>query len=580
MPTRPPDLPDSALARLFFDGGLEPAWIAVPGGAPLFEAGEAAERLYFVRAGRFGVTRPGRAGDVAPRLIGVIKPGEPAGEMALIAGTPHTSTVTALRDSEVLALDRAELFAAAERDPAVMTELARLILRRTREPTAVAARASVFGFVGLSPAVQVRAFVEALAVAVARLGDGVEVIGREAQEAPTAWFTAVEQSVAYVLYAAEADEPAWRSLCARQVDRLFLVGQGGAAPEPARPGAPRGGKRQELILLRPAGRAIAGTATWLDAEPVAEVHHAEAGSAADVERLARMLTGRDVALVLSGGGARAYAHVGAIRALREAGVPIDAVGGASMGAIIGASVASGRTDEELDVRIRQAFVDSSPLDDIAFPILAMTQGRKVETRLDEHFGDLLIEDLPIPFFAVSSNLTSGRPRIHERGRLAPALRASAALPGVLPPLTEGGQVLVDGAVMRNFPADLMRARHDGPIVGVDVTRARGLTPGDIVRPPSALRWLLSGEWRKGPPIVSVLMSSAVAPAYREHEETRESADLLIAPDVARVNIRDWKAFEPAVEAGRLAAAAALQRLDRPVTELRHALAKPLDVSST
>lgn len=563
MPSRPPDLPDSALARLFFDGGLEPAWIAVPGGKALFEAGEAAARLYFVRTGRFGVTRPGRAGDAAPRLLGVIRPGEPAGEMALIAGTPHSSTVTALRDSEVLALERATLFDAADGDPDVMTELARLILRRTREPVRPSAAASVFGFVGLSPDVRVRALVEAVAYAMTRLGAPAEVVGREAAEAPTAWFTAVERASPYVLYAAEADEPAWRSLCARQVDRLFLVGRGGAPPAANRPGTPGspGGKATELILLRRPGQAIAGTAAWLDAEPVAEIHHAAEGDAGDLARLARVLTGRDVALVLSGGGARAYAHIGAVRALREAGLPIDAVGGSSMGAIIGACVALGRGDEEIDARIRAAFVDSSPVDDIALPLLAMTRGLKVEARLREHFGEHRIEDLPLPFFAVSANLTSGRPRVHDRGSLVDALRASAAIPGVLPPVIADGQVLVDGAVMRNFPADLMRTRHDGPIVGVDVTRARGVTPEDVARPPSLWRWLISGEWRKGPPIVSVLMSSAVAPAYREHEETREIADLLIAPDVARVNIRDWRAYDPAVEAGRTAALAALERLD-------------------
>jgi NTE family protein len=570
MPSRPPDLPDSALARLFFDGGLDPAWFAVPGGWPLFQAGEPAEALYFVRAGRFAVTRPDEFGE--PRMLGVIRPGEPAGEMALIADTPHTSTVTALRDSEVLALDRAALFTAAERSPEVMTELARLVIRRARTASSGAPfnRPAVFGFVGLTPSVRVRAWVEELAAALGRIGVHPEVVGDEALEAPTAWFTAVEARAACVLYVAEADEPAWRSLCARQVDRLFLVGRGGAPPEPGRAGAPtiRGGKAYDLVLLRPSGASVAHASAWLDGEPRSRLHHVEQGARADSDRMARLLAGRSVALVLSGGGARAYAHLGAVRALREAGVPIDRVGGASMGAIVGASVALGRPDEEIAARIRDAFVESSPVDDIALPFVAMTQGLKVRTRLHEHFGELRIEDLPIPFFAVSANLTTGVPQLHDRGALAEALRASAALPGVLPPVIENGQVLVDGAVMRNFPADIMRTVHDGPIVGVDVTRARGVTAEEMKRPPSLWRWLASGEWRKGPPIVSLLMSAAVAPAYREHAETREAADLLIAPDVGRVNIRDWKAFEPAVQAGYEAALGALEALDRPVTELR------------
>lgn len=569
MPGRPPDFPDSALARLFSEGGLDPAWIAVPGGRLLFEAGEPADNLYLVRAGRFGASRIEEDGP--RRLLGVIRPGEPIGEMSLIAGTPHSSTVTALRDSEVLAMSRADLFAAAERDPAVMTELARLVIRRTRmAPTAAPlGRANVFGFLGLSAAVDVRALAEDVAAAIGRMGGSVEVVGIEAQAAPTAWFTAVEAEAGIVLYAAEADEPGWRSLCARQVDRVFLVGAGGAAPA-GRPGAPGGvgDKPVDLLLLREPGAAIVGSAGWLDAAPTARTHHLQRGHAGDAERLARVLTGRAVALVLSGGGARAYAHLGAVRALREAGTPVDRVGGVSMGSIVGASVALGRAEAEIEDRLRRAFVDSNPVDDIAFPLLAMTHGLKVRDRLQTHFGDTLIEDMPLPFFALSANLTVGQPQLHERGPLVQALRASSALPGVLPPSTEHGQVLVDGAVMRNFPADVMRTLHDGPIVGVDVTRARGLTPEEITRPASVWRWLASGGWRRGAPIVSVLMSAAVAPSYREHAETREAADVLIAPDVGRVAIRDWKAFEPAVEAGYRAAVAALELLDRPVTELR------------
>src|SRR6201999_2530832 len=125
----------------------------------------------------------------------------------------------------------------------------------------------------------------------------------------------------------------------------------------------------------------------------------------DPRRLARAITGQSVGLVLSGGGARAYAHVGAIRALREANCPIDFIGGASMGAIIGAGVALGWDDAEIDRRIRKAFVETNPLSDYMLPVVSLTHGHKVDARLKEHFGDVMIEDLALPYFAVSTNLT-------------------------------------------------------------------------------------------------------------------------------------------------------------------------------
>ncbi|HYD44344.1 MAG TPA: patatin-like phospholipase family protein, partial [Phenylobacterium sp.] len=355
-------------------------------------------------------------------------------------------------------------------------------------------------------------------------------------------------------------------------DRLFRVGRGDRAPPPADPAESQALQAHRLVDLilthAPQARFPSGSAAWMDALSPARLFHIRDGDGADIQRLARLITNRAVGVVFSGGGARAYAHIGAIKALREAGEPIDFLGGASMGAVIAAGVAKGWDDEELEARVRKAFVETSPLDDIALPLLAMTQGLKVSQRLEEHFGDTDIADLWRPFFCVSSNLTSGTYQVHQKGSLRQALRASISLPGVMPPATDGPNVLVDGAVMKNFPADLMRAVQTGPILGVDVTRGRSITAAEVARPSSVWKWIWSGEWRKGPPIVSLLMRAATVSSGRDLAASREATDVLVLPDLTGVEIRDWKAFEPAVEAGYRATKAALEALDRPLTDLR------------
>jgi NTE family protein len=139
---------------------------------------------------------------------------------------------------------------------------------------------------------------------------------------------------------------------------------------------------------------------------------------------------------------------------------------------------------------------------------------------------------------------------------------------MLPPVTSGDDVLVDGAVLNNFPADIMRAFHSGPIVGVDVGRGRSIEANDVVGPQSVVRWLTSGAWRNGAPIVSVLMRAATVTAYHQLAAAREVTDLLIQPRLDEVEIRDWKAYEPAVAEGRRAALAALAPLTMPITDLR------------
>ncbi|MBS0332530.1 MAG: patatin-like phospholipase family protein [Proteobacteria bacterium] len=572
-----PEIPDeSALARLFQQERVqaESVWFSLPGGATLFAAGDISDQLYFLRAGRLGAFRrePGHE----TQFLGVIRPGEPAGEMSLIAEAPHSADVVALRDCEIIAVPREVFLEACEADTAVMIELAKLMMLRSRQAVTKGGMGepSVFGFISLGAPGPLRPLAERVATEIARLGYSVTTIGAEALSAPTEWFSEVEKTHDFVLYVAETGDTAWRQMTSRQVDRLFRVGRGDVRP----PGPAATDNEHsplqaqqlvDLILLQPPDiERPEGSEAWVDAARPARLFHLRRDHDGDLKRLARIVTGQSVGLVLSGGGARAYAHVGAVRALRERGVPIDFVGGVSMGAVIAAGVAMGWTDDELEIRIREAFVDTSPLTDIALPLLAMTHGLKVNERLAHHFGDTQIADLWLPFFCLSSNLTTGAYQMHRRGLLRRALRASVSLPGILPPAIDDNNVLVDGAVMKNFPADVMRASQLGPIVGVDVTQGRSITADDVARPASVLRWFLSGQWRKGPPIVSLLMRTATVSTSRDINAARDATDVLVLPDVSKVEIRDFAAYQPGVAEGYRATLEALDKLTRPVQTLR------------
>jgi NTE family protein len=568
--------PSVAALRGLFERALhagDAVSFALPGGMPLFRAGETADQLYWLRAGRLAVvTRPAHG---EPRSLGIVRAGEPVGEMAMVAQATHSADVVALHDCEILALPRDVFFKAIGREPTLMTELARLMVARARETAAgvVAGEPSVFGFVAVCDGARIRVTVDRIAVAIRALGYGVAVIGAEAASAPTEWFSNVAHVHDFVLYVAEADEGAWRTLIGRQVDRLFRVGRGESKPPAAAPS--NGGETLQsqsfvdLILLQsPTCAAPRGSALWSAALSPARLFQAREGDQADIERLARVITGQAVGLVLSGGAARAFAHIGAIRVLHERKTPIDFIGGVSMGAVIGLGLAMGWTMEELEHRIRRAFVESSPLGDVAIPMIALTHGRRVRARLAEHFGDRQICDLWLPFFCVSTNLTTGGYQLHRHGLAREAVRASLSLPGVLPPVIDGDNVLVDGAVMNNFPADVMRTILPGPIIGVDVGRGRSIDAHDLVKPVTLWRWLFTGAWRHGPPIVSLLMRAATVSSGRDLAAARAATDVLILPMIDHIEIRDWRSYDPAVAAGELAAREALDDVQGAVTDLR------------
>lgn len=538
---------------------------AVPGGETLYLAGDPSDAIYMVRSGAFGVFRDGGMGR---ELVGIVRPGGVVGEFGLLAGTPRSATVVALRDSEVAAMPGADFLAAARRRPDAMVEVARLLVARSRSVGAGAVAPRVIGLAALDAGVDARRWAGLLAGAMRALGHDVAVLDASFLDRDPAWWSEAEARHDYLLCAAQVKEDAWAAACRRQADRMLLLGDGDRAPPPecglcaSEPLQASG--LVDLVLVQ-RGDKPTGTAAWLDAIAPARHFHLVGGACGP---LARTLTGCAVALVLSGGGARAFAHVGAVDALRRAGVPIDAVCGTSMGGIIAAGLAAGWGREELDRRMRAAFVATNPLDDVALPFVAMTRGRKVERRLAEHFGDVDIADLALPFFCMSADLATGEPVAHRRGPLATALRASISLPGVLPPVVIGGRVLVDGGVLRNLPSEVMRASHDGPVVAVDVSQATGLTSADVERPRPLGRWFWSGAWRRGPPIVSILMRSATMATGPDLAASREAADLYVMPEVGGIEIRNWRAYDRAAAAGRDAMENALARLDAPVHLLR------------
>ncbi len=561
-----------ALESLFGTAlGQGASLISLPGGSRLFSAGDESDHLYLLRSGRLGAFRHDEDHDELS-LIGIIRPGEPVGEMSLIAGTHHTTTIMALRDSDLLAMPREDFLAAIDSRPDLLMALSRKMIERARRDVP-AVTPNVFAFFSLGEP-PIRDLVERVATQIRALGYTCAVLDKTFHGNTPEAFTNVEAGNDYVLHVAERHESHWRLLSSRQVDHVFLVADASHPPDALEMESEAASlhRAPDLILNYPEGTKKAATPgrtrAWIEILKPSRWFHIAYGDAGDAARLARIVAGHSVGIVFSGGGARAFAQVGAIQALREAHIPFDFICGSSMGAIIAAGLCLGWDETELDHRMRDAFVNTSPLDDVVFPFISMVAGKKVDERLERHFGDVMIEDMPLPWFCLSSNLTTGALKVHKTGMLRQALRASISLPGILPPVVDDGQVLVDGAVMRSFPATMMRNAHLGTVIGVDVTRARGLDPKALVVPKNLPNWFTRGEWRRGPPIVSVMMRSATITTTTDLSLNRAASDLLIIPEPAGVEIRDWKAYDQAVESGYQTTVETLAQLDSPVTTLR------------
>lgn len=178
---------------------------------------------------------------------------------------------------------------------------------------------------------------------------------------------------------------------------------------------------------------------------------------------------KTVALCLGSGGARGYTHIGVIEALEERGYEIIAISGCSMGAIVGGFYSAGRLQEYRDWVVSLRYLDVIKLLDISLLAGGMIRGDKIFNIIDELLTGVQIEDLNIPFTAVATDLTSHKEVWFQRGSLAQAVRASAAIPGMLSPVSLNGSMMVDGAVLNPLPITPCVSAHADLIMAVDLS---------------------------------------------------------------------------------------------------------------
>jgi len=531
-------------------------WLSLPGGSTLFAAAEESDAMYVVLSGCLGVFSPDNRD--RRRFIGRVWSGDTVGEMGLISGRPRSAHVAALRDTELARISSASFNEVFRRYPEAMLRIARLTVDRLEQSQNRARgprhSARTFTLLPQSVEVDVGGFASDFVKALSRFGR-VELVWSVRAESHTSyWFHKIEAANDFVVYVGDPTPGRWSNLCVRQADSLLLLARADATPGrwAALTGARESSiapQRAELVLLHDTKIRRGAAARWLAIQPGIPHHHIIA--AADVHRVARMLTGRGVGLVLSGGGARGFAHIGIVKALREARVPIDLVGGTSMGGILAAGIAQCWSVDELKERFHAAFVQSKPLRDYTLPFVSLVSGRKVSRALRKDCGDMEIEDLPLTFFCVSSNLTTGHSMVHRQGLLWLWLRASVAIPGVLPPIVHKGEVLVDGGTMNNLPVDAMRELGRGPVIGVDVGADRAFTTAseevDVPLPWQLMSWLRVR--RNRPNIFQILWRAGMVNSSAMTAAHREKTDLLMQPPLAQIDMLNWSAFEKAITAG-------------------------------
>ncbi|MBX7219832.1 MAG: cyclic nucleotide-binding domain-containing protein [Blastocatellia bacterium] len=579
-------------------------WVYVNQGEPLLRQGTLGTKVFLLVSGYLYVVKEGRNG--ANRIINDIKRGELVGEMTFFTTGLRTASVYAARDSWLIGLSRQAFDKLLKQFPELMTFIIQTLIDRLRKkdgsitpkisnrygtqrlatvinPTGhwstATRQTNNIVIVPVSPEVRLGDFVERLQRALAKHGDtfalnsqrvnavlDIPEIAQMPKEQPqsvrlTAWLDQQELNHRYMVYQTDPTPSEWTRRCIRRADQILLVGTADSSPqlspiEDRFLSATRSlvTPPQSLVLLHPdRSRPPSGTAAWLEARDVDNHYHICWDRPEDFERLARLLTGRAVGVVLGGGGARGLAHVGVIRALQEAKIPIDLIGGTSMGALVAAECAVGWDPAKMITVNQRMLVDSRPLQDYTLPLLSLLSSRKVDRLYAEGYGpELRVEDLWVNFFCVSSNLSKAEMVVHREGLLWKAVRASSSLPGIFLPVIEGEDLLVDGAVFNNLPGDVMRSLGSGFTIVVNVSPEEDVRITESAFPSPwklALRRLFGRPVPKVPNILDVMTRSALLSSIHSANQIAKRADLYLEPPVESFSMLDFAPLEALAEAG-------------------------------
>ncbi|CAN7548280.1 patatin-like phospholipase family protein [Mesorhizobium sp. LjNodule214] len=534
-------------------------------GEVLVREGDPSDRFFIVLSGRFTVHKRDSTGSVAE-----IAQGELVGEIGFFADLPRMATVRAARDSIVLEISRNHFEKAAETLPglreAVTTFLARRFanqspsLSRLEKPARIRTLAIIAAggshnvsstFVG-----HLRQAFGSVAHAqfVSRLDIDARFSGLPADDPSILnWLNELESETEFIVYVADEEPSEWTGVCIRQADSVLFLANASCSPQvnPSEELAlsvhpPSTGR---LVLVHESrSAAVSGTSAWLDRRPdIGHHHHVALLDGSDVERLVRFVSGKALGFLAAGGGSLGSAHLGVYKAFVEAGARFDYLGGTSSGAAMMAGFARGLDAKQIDRSTHNIFIKSRALRRPTLPRFALLDHKAFDRALRAEYGDVLIEDLWLPFFALSTDLSGRAPYVHRRGKLWQAVRASGSLPGVLPPFfTADGDMLVDGAITNNLPLDQMKELKTGPNVVVSLgSNAPQKYHVDYERIPGASELAVAmlnpfGRARlpKIPSMFQVIAASMLAHGPQDIALGEE--DVLVCPQISSaISFMDW-----------------------------------------
>lgn len=572
-------------AKLISELENQMEWIFLPGGETLMRQGDKADGMYVVVNGSLVYEVRNNQGHVVS--TGTFSKGDIIGEMALLTGEPRTATVVATLSCEIVKISTLAFESVFSKHPPSMLAITKLIADRFTKDRmgkrTVKKTRSIITLFPLQKDLSVRDFAHNLASALKKIGRTIIVENKDFKKHKGDREHAVsdlleslyqlQDSHDFLILCPNFEDKLWTETILHHTNRILLLSDAkkadGLSSEEIRflgDSEETHGPIRELVLLySDPNEKPQNISNLTKIRKTDVVRHIRTYSHHGFESLTRFITGRSIGLALGGGGAKGFAHIGLIKAMQEENIPIDMIGGTSAGALMASIYAMGNDAPNLERIAKALMSDKKTLNDYTVPVVSLIRGKKFNTVIKSFVGETMIEDLWLPYFAVATSLSKAQKVIIDRGPLWKALRASASIPGILPPFFENNELLVDGAMLDNIPGAVMREKGADFVISVALASEGDAAAdelfGDIYPKnnsgalPSAIRLFFKRIFTKAqnlkeaPNLLSLLMRATFVASDAAMAQAKAESDIFAELPVEQYGLFDWKRFYELVEIG-------------------------------
>ncbi|MHA7130717.1 patatin-like phospholipase family protein [Algoriphagus namhaensis] len=529
----------------------------------LFHQGDQERILYLVLSGRLRAIKEEQGRQM---ILGDIGEGEPVGEFAVFTREPRMASVLAIRRSVVIEFTLEEYLSLVAKRPNLAAALTSFVIQRQRRNAFEQKKATPpknIALVQLQENQDLSPWTSGMLAHFSGKNVPIQIHHSEdvADQDSDQFFSSLEQRKGLNIMVCGHSHLDWAKECLLYAD-LVVVATDFEASSELYPIEKELGlysrsilnKKTYLLLLHREEKNIPfQTQRWFENRAINLHIHLRKNHQGDLQRFCRIITHEAVGLVLSGGGARGYAHLGAIKALQEQGITPDFLGGTSAGAIYGMTMNYLNFDlqlmaEKTEESIRRRLTSSG----FALPIISMKTGKKIQKFLHDTFGESDIEDLWVNSYCVSTNFTKAKPKVHKRGRISQRVMASLSVPGIFPPVVIGDSLHVDGAVMDNLPIEPM---YDYPVQKIIAISLSGTPTPRVNFSETPSGWQVLWDKIRGkkryniPGINSIMVNTMNLNNMHKEENLKGKATHFVQLDLRDFGFLDDKKWQDILEKG-------------------------------